>query len=222
MSAHLAVVLTLLCVISALGFQVNNANTPLNINARQKNIINRVVTGIVGAVLVSSNNNAYAVQGKIVPSTKEEARESVKQLKLAMTKMNEISNLASKSEYQKIGDILSDKPFTNFDTLMNVLVRSQELSAEDKIYLGTIKRYGVVADAIIMLGGLQSALIAGGIKIDKQSGLQDEIEDDNDDDTTIKSVDKSEVKKYVDLSQNSLNDIYKTVKRILDEQEGNR
>ena len=216
MSVRFAVVLTLLCVISALGFHMNNANTPLNINARQKNIINRVVTGVVGTVLVSSNK-AYAVQGKIVPSTKEEARESVQQLKLAMTKMNEISNLASKSEYQKIGDILSAKPFTNFDTLMNVLVRSQELSAEDKIYLGTIKRYGVVADAIIMLGGLQSALIAGGIKIDKQSGLQDEIEDDNDDDSTIKSVDKSEVKKYVDLSQNSLNDIYKTVKRILDE-----
>lgn len=216
MDARFAVLLALLGVISALGFHVNNANMPLTINARQKNIVNRVVTGIVGTVLVSSNK-AHAVQGKIVPSTKEEARESAQQLKLAMTKMNEISNLASKSEYQKIGDILSDKPFTNFDTLMNTLVRSQELSAEDKVYLGTIKRYGVVADAIIMLGGLQSTLIAGGIKVSKQSGLQDEIEDESDDDSAVKSVDKLEVKKYIDLSQNSLNDIYKTVKRILDE-----
>lgn len=199
------------------GLKVNHI--PLTINSRQKGLLlNRIVSGIIGTVLVNNNVNVVnAVQGKITPATKEEARDSVQQLKLAMTKMNEISALASKSEYQKIGDILSDKPFSNFDALMNILVRSQELSAEDKISLGTIKRYGVVADAIIMIGGLQGALKAGGIQISKQSGLQEEIEDDEDDDISTKVVDVAEVTKYIKLSQNSLNDIYKIVKRILDE-----
>ena len=199
------------------GLKVNHI--PSTINSRQKGLLfNRIVSGIIGTVLVNNNVNVVnAVQGKITPATKEEARDSVQQLKLAMTKMNEISALASKSEYQKIGDILSDKPFSNFDALMNILVRSQELSAEDKISLGTIKRYGVVADAIIMIGGLQGALKAGGIQISKQSGLQEEIEDDEDDDISTKVVDVAEVTKYIKLSQNSLNDIYKIVKRILDE-----
>jgi len=132
-------VFAIFCYFTACGFNINKANTPLNINARQKNFVKHVVTGIVGTLLVNSKK-VYAVQGKIVPASKEESKESVIQLKLAMSKMEDISNLAAKSEYQKIGDILSEKPFTNFDSLMNVLVRSQELSAEDKVYLGTIKR----------------------------------------------------------------------------------
>ena len=41
---------------------------------------------------------------------------------------------------------------------MLVLTKSSVLTPDDRIALGTIKRYGLVADAIIMVGGLSEAL----------------------------------------------------------------
>jgi hypothetical protein len=65
-----------------------------------------------------------------------------------------------------------------FDKAAGVLVRSENLSPDEKVALGTIKRYGVVADAIIMVGGLGAALKAGGITVAGGGGtLQEGIED---------------------------------------------
>lgn len=42
----------------------------------------------------------------------------------------------------QIGDILSLPLFRNFEATAITLVRSERLSAEDKVALGTIKRFG--------------------------------------------------------------------------------
>ena len=44
--------------------------------------------------------------------------------------------------YLKVGDILSQDIYRKFDTTATVLVRSDKLTAEDKVALGTIKRFG--------------------------------------------------------------------------------
>ena len=83
--------------------------------------------------------------------------------------------------------------------------------------MGTIKRYGIVADALIMLGGLTAELRSGGVKsvgngkpVDKLSASideeEEEEEDGKDDD---KRVNASEVKRYLKLSKDAISDICK-------------
>jgi len=78
--------------------------------------------------------------------------------------------------------------------------------------LGTIKRYGIVADALIMQGGLIAELRSGGINIPGELKNDivsfDEDQDDSSDDVA-KVVNASEVKKYLKLLKDSIADICK-------------
>ena len=83
-------------------------------------------------------------------------------------------------------------------------------------------RYGVVADAIIMLGGLAEALRAGGVEVGAKGGGykdqaaiidEDEFEDSEDDEKKV--VDGAEIKKYLKLSRGSLEDINRMTEPIL-------
>lgn len=74
-----------------------------------------------------------------------------------------------------------------------------------------------MADAIIMLGGLAGELRAGGVKIaGGGSTLQKGIEDDGDDVDASDPVEinASEVKRFVGLSVDALQDIYTVVKKL--------
>lgn len=84
---------------------------------------------------------ANAVQGSIKSSTTEETRLAVKQIKGCLDQVKEMQVLANQGEYQKIADILSTPAFSTLDNAASVVVRSDLLSSEDKIALGTIKRY---------------------------------------------------------------------------------
>lgn len=86
-----------------------------------------------------------------------------------------------------------------------------------QVALGTIKRYGLVADALIMIGGLSAELKAGGIDyLPKTASLQESIEDDEEDEGDgEKRVNGAEVRKYIGLSRGSLQDIFNIVKGVL-------
>lgn len=53
--------------------------------------------------------------------------------------------LANAKEWTKIGKILGEKCFTGFSDTAYILTKSEVVTAEDKVALGTIKRYGTVA-----------------------------------------------------------------------------
>lgn len=44
--------------------------------------------------------------------------------------------------HAQVAEILSTDPFVKFEKTATTLVRSENLTAEDKVALGTIKRYG--------------------------------------------------------------------------------
>ena len=107
--------------------------------------------------------------------------------------------------------------FKNLENAATIMVRSEALSQEDKTTLGTIRRYGIVADALIMLGGLAGELKSGGIKTTYGGGeINKDLDDDDETDTKDETkLNTSEVKKYLKLSKDSLQDIYNVVKPVL-------
>jgi hypothetical protein len=162
-----------------------------------------------------------AAAGAVVSSSLAETQAAAKQLQLLSKLVGEMETLAGNSDWNGVASILSRKEFVEFDKIANILVRSESISAEDRYALGTIKRYGLVADAIIMIGGLQEALRAGGIKMAAaSSGYKDQapIIDDEDDDEEAaievdqgKGVDPKEAMKYIKLVKGSVADINRIV-----------
>ena len=65
-----------------------------------------------------------------------------------------------KENWEGLREYLSneDACINNYDANANALLTSKRLDAESKQAIGTIRRYGVGADVIIMYGGLKSEL----------------------------------------------------------------
>ena len=92
------------------------------------------------------------------------------------------------------------------------------LCTSHTVNLFLIGRYGLVADAIIMIGGLTSELRAGGIYVGSSSsnvnGIEDDEDNEDDDSKANKTINYNEVKKYIKLSRDSLADIYKIIAKL--------
>jgi len=176
------------------------------------------VRGIgAGLILASNINTVRAAQSSTKAPSDVEIRDSVRGIKLVLDGIESAESLAKQKEWQKIGDLLSTNTFQEFVNNVNIFVRSDKLTAEEKKSLGTIKRYGTVADAIIMIGGLSNELKIGGIQIKESSTLQEKIEDDeyDADEDVKKEVNEDEVKKYIKLAKGSLNDVMIIAGRFL-------
>ncbi|CAM9868868.1 unnamed protein product, partial [Choristocarpus tenellus] len=54
--------------------------------------------------------------------------------------------------------VVQQEPATGLEKAFVDLVTSNVLTSDDKVTVGTIRRYGLAADALIMMGGLMGAL----------------------------------------------------------------
>jgi hypothetical protein len=182
--------------------------------------IMRTVWTASSVALLAASPAVRADQGSIKSSTLEESKKAALQVKTCLEGLKQMDSLVEKKDFQAIGDLLSTPAFQKFESAATVLVRSEALSADDKVALGTIKRYGVVADYIIMSGGLMAELRKGGVKVAGAGGpangapIEDEGEEEEEDEDS-KKVDASEVKRYIKLSVDSLSDVAKIVLPIL-------
>lgn len=175
----------------------------------------QVLPSISSAAIIALSALAFSSQkasAVITKSSPQEALTALLEIKKGAELLKGMEEQARSGEFQKMADTLSAPPFTTFQKNADVLVGCDSITAEDKKALGTIKRYGVIADAIIMMGGLIGELKAGGLEVkgNEGGGLQKSIEDDSEDedeDDVVKSVNKAEVIKYVKLAYDSFNDI---------------
>jgi hypothetical protein len=119
---------------------------------------------------------------------------------------------AHDGKFQLIGNKMSMTDFTTFEYAATTIGRSDKSSQEDRTTLGTIRRYGIVAEAIIMMGGLAGELKSGGIKI---GSANTPVVDDDEEGSVDVQVNVNEVKRYIKLTKDSLEDIYNVVKPIL-------
>jgi hypothetical protein len=217
------VVVLLLCLLSlTLSYRIahttkSHVKLYNNLHSIQSKEYFNIKTDIVSlsrsSILV---NKAYAADTKPSYSDKEAAA-IVKQ---ALDATKQMSVLASEKKYNEISALFDTKPFLEFENACTILTRSEKLSADDRKALGTIKRYGVVADAIIMLGGIKGELKSGNVKVtDSGTSLQKAIEDDEDDEddeedkTTIK-VNYPEIQRFIKLSYDSIADIYRIASQV--------
>ena len=93
--------------------------------------------------------------GETRPPNPQEEKEAIIVIKDALTLTADMAKLAQQKNYDDIAKLFDKKAFTEFENSCSILTRSDKLSQEDRKSLGTIKRYGVVADAIIMIGGIK-------------------------------------------------------------------
>lgn len=179
----------------------------------QQQLVSRSVTfaKLVGtATIINSVPKAcFAVKGSVAISSLQDTKKAVQVISEARDSTTEMIKLADSSDYATIAKLLNAKCFLQIEDAFSTLVRSDAITAEDKVSLGTIKRYGVVADAIIMLGGLKAELRNGGFEIPGEAPKDiNSIEEEDEDSNTLKPVlNPAEVKKYIKLSKDSLSDI---------------
>jgi hypothetical protein len=158
--------------------------------------------------------------GDVRPPTAQEEKDAVGIIKGALLSTAEMANLAKDKKYEDIGKLFESKYFTEFENACSTLTKSTALSQEDRKSLGTIKRYGVVADAIIMIGGIKGELTAGGVRFaggtsaSLQKSIEDDVDDDDDDEVKEIKVNYPEIQRYIKLSYDSINDIYNIVSQI--------
>jgi hypothetical protein len=162
-------------------------------------------------IIVSSAPKAcFAVKGSVGVSSLQDTKKAVQVISEARDSTIEMAKLADNSDFATIAKLINAQCFLQIEDAFTTLVRSDAVTAEDKVSLGTIKRYGVVADAIIMLGGLKAELRNGGFKIPEVASKDiNSIEEDDDEDfdTPKPVLNPVEVKKYIKLSRDSLSDI---------------
>ena len=83
------------------------------------------------------------------------------ELRAARSSLDKVDSLIGKSDYKAAASILTEPPLATLEVNLLTLVASPELGPDERKSIGTIKRYGVGADALIMMGGLGSALRSG-------------------------------------------------------------
>jgi hypothetical protein len=161
---------------------------------------------------------AYAVQGTVKPTSVEDTKVAVLKIAKALAYINQMQELAASDKFTAIAELFGKEEFADFDNIATQIVRSDSLSQEDKVALGTIKRYGVVADAIIMIGGAKGELRSGGVSIPGDDTIAANDDDADEDDVgggEKPAVNKKELVKYLKLSKDSLSDIFKIVEPII-------
>ena len=100
-----------------------------------------------GAATPGFNKNLSPADGKQAAVQILEARRA----------LDSADKLVSAGDFAALQGLLAAAPVSTFEDNALVLVQSKALGLDDIKQIGTIKRYGVGADVIIMLGGLSAA-----------------------------------------------------------------
>eukprot|EP00629_Pelagomonadales_sp_RCC1024_P016189 CAMPEP_0119267056 /NCGR_PEP_ID=MMETSP1329-20130426/5338_1 /TAXON_ID=114041 /ORGANISM="Genus nov. species nov., Strain RCC1024" /LENGTH=160 /DNA_ID=CAMNT_0007266965 /DNA_START=44 /DNA_END=523 /DNA_ORIENTATION=+ len=112
----------------------------------------------VGAAAAFAPRAAYAAKGKYSAA---DATNAFAQLKAARAALDAVDAPLAKGAFEDAAAALGADAIKAFEENATIVVQAPTLSAEDKKAIGTIRRYGVAADVIIMIGGLAEALDNG-------------------------------------------------------------
>lgn len=90
--------------------------------------------------------------------SKEDATAAVGRIRVARAALERVSAALASERFDDARALLESPSVTGFEKDCTILVQSTVLDAEDKKAIGTIRRYGVGADVLIMIGGLANAV----------------------------------------------------------------
>ena len=109
-----------------------------------------------------------------------DAQKAFAELKEARMALDAVDKPLAGGDLEKAAAALQAPPLVAFEDNATIIVQAPVLTAEDKKAIGTIRRYGVAADVIIMTGGLSEALDNGDVRqaksfLAKAKGSLDEV-----------------------------------------------
>ena len=109
-----------------------------------------------------------------------DAQKAFAELKAARAALDAVDKPLAGGDLEKAAAALQAPPLVAFEDNATIIVQAPVLTAEDKKAIGTIRRYGVAADVIIMVGGLGEALDNGDVRqaksfLAKAKGSLDEV-----------------------------------------------
>ena len=139
----------------------STSDIPFSTITSTRNSMKKSIGIGLSTLIVSSRATRAA---NVAESSLADSKKAAQTIRDALAKVGEMEKAGD--DYEAIAKLLGDKCFAQFSDNAFVLTKSAALTPDDRIALGTIKRYGLVADAIIMIGGLSEALRAGGIKVE--------------------------------------------------------
>lgn len=217
----LPIFISLAVFLAVFGFELRPHSTPrsqrsASIEPMKK--IKGVIGGFLSGTMLGVSSARRRAVAAVKASTLEESKEAARLVKKCIEGIDLMEKAAASGDYAEVARIMGSPEYRNFESAATILVRSDELTADEKVSLGTIKRYGVVADALIMLGGLGGELKSGGFKIAGDSGpagIEEEEDDEDDEEGEKPKVNGAEVRKYLKLSKDALSDIDKITGKIL-------
>lgn len=187
-------------------------SSPRGVSSRRDSLFRTATAAASSFLLLSSSTPVFAA---VKASTAEEAVKAARDVRAGLKSLSEMQVAAAKADWETVKTLLQKPEFKNFENTATTLVRSDLLTAEDKTSLGTIRRFGLTADYIIMIGGLETELRAGGVL----PPLKDAIEDEEDEEGVEKSVNRGEAVKFVKLARGSLQEIDRISSTVLPEAE---
>lgn len=98
----------------------------------------------------------------------------------ARQELNTITRFVVASDFGSVAPLLGKPPFSSVERNLLALVQGPGLTPDAKKQIGTIKRYGVGADVLIMLGGLSEAITGADVPksksfVEKSKDALDEV-----------------------------------------------
>jgi hypothetical protein len=115
----------------------------------------QVCARLGGVVAFSALQPAYAASKSY---TKEEASAAMQRIRLTRAALDDVSKAIASQSFGDAQALLEGPLITGFEKDCTILVQSKGITSEDKVAIGTIRRFGVGADVIIMIGGLTNAV----------------------------------------------------------------
>ena len=91
-------------------------------------------------------------------NSKEDASAAVGRIRVARAALDDVSAAIASKSFEDAQALLESPSITGFEKDCTILVQSTVLPSDEKKAIGTIRRYGVGADVVIMLGGLSNAV----------------------------------------------------------------
>lgn len=124
----------------------------------RRQLLERGVAAASGLGLAAASALAPTVAAASVRKySAADAQEAAGKIREARRMLDGVDALVDRGSFEDVQALLGTAPISTFEVDCTVLVQAPVLDAEDKKSIGTIKRYGVGADVIIMLGGLNEA-----------------------------------------------------------------
>ena len=92
------------------------------------------------------------------PATEASGKAAFASIVAARQALEPVKAQIANADYAGASKATAKAPLADLESTLLVLVKSPVLGPEEKKSIGTIKRYGVGADVLIMMGGLDAAL----------------------------------------------------------------